>query len=201
MRYEDDRRAEFALNAPDLVLQRSAHDRIDRAERFVHQEYARLGGQRPRDAGALLFAARELARVAIAVRRRLEVHERKQFVNAAGDARAIPAEQRGHHTDVGADREVRKKTDGLDHVADTAAQHHRIERAHIDAVDEHRAARRFDQPVDRTQERALAGARRPEEHGELAAGNREIDVAYGNGSAGVRDADPAQFDVRALTGC
>ena len=46
----------------DLVLQRRAHDRVDRAERLVHQQHVRLGRERARDADALRFAAGELAR-------------------------------------------------------------------------------------------------------------------------------------------
>jgi hypothetical protein len=44
-------------------------DRIERAERLVHQHHRRIGGERARDADALLLAAGELARIAIAIPR------------------------------------------------------------------------------------------------------------------------------------
>ena len=50
-----------------LVLQPLAGDRVDRAERLVHQDHRRVGGEPAGDADALLLAAGELARVAVAV--------------------------------------------------------------------------------------------------------------------------------------
>ena len=42
------------MHSRDLVLKGSAHDGIDGGERFVHQQHARLGRQRARDADALV---------------------------------------------------------------------------------------------------------------------------------------------------
>ncbi len=95
VRDEHDRRAELAVDARDLVLQRRAHDRVDRGERLVHQQHARLRGERARDADALRLAAGELARLAVAVARGLEPDQPQQLVDARGGARVVPAEQRG----------------------------------------------------------------------------------------------------------
>ena len=46
------------------VCRRSARDRVERAERLVHQEHRRVGRERAREADALALPARELRRVA-----------------------------------------------------------------------------------------------------------------------------------------
>ena len=48
----------------ELVLQPRAVDRVDRAERLVHQHQRRVGGQRARHADPLALPARELGRIA-----------------------------------------------------------------------------------------------------------------------------------------
>jgi hypothetical protein len=64
---EHDRLAQLALDVQQLILQVCAGDRVDRAERLVHQHDRRVGRQGARQAHALLLAARELARVALAI--------------------------------------------------------------------------------------------------------------------------------------
>ena len=63
---EDDRLAQLGLQAQELVLQPLAVDRVDGAERLVHQHQRRVGGERAGDADALALAAGELGRVAVA---------------------------------------------------------------------------------------------------------------------------------------
>ena len=63
---EQDRLADLRLEAQELVLQALAVDRVDRAERLVHQHQRRIGRERARDADALALAARQLRRVAVA---------------------------------------------------------------------------------------------------------------------------------------
>ena len=41
-------------------VQFNARDRIERAERLVHQQHRRIGGERARDADALPLSARQL---------------------------------------------------------------------------------------------------------------------------------------------
>ena len=57
---EHDRLAQVGLQLEQLVLQALAHDRVDRAERLVHQQHRRVRGERPGHADALLLAAGEL---------------------------------------------------------------------------------------------------------------------------------------------
>ena len=63
---EHDRLLHFLLQAQELVLQAGAVDRVDRAERLVHQHQRRVGRERARHADALALAARQLRRVAAA---------------------------------------------------------------------------------------------------------------------------------------
>ena len=75
---------------------------------------ARLGGQRARHAGALLLAARKLARdsaVAIVAGRAARAPATRRRARAMR-ARSQP-KQRRHDADVRADRQVRKQADGL----------------------------------------------------------------------------------------
>ena len=59
---EDDRLAQLGLEAQELVLQPLAVDRVDRAERLVHQHQRRVGRERAGDADALALAAGQLGR-------------------------------------------------------------------------------------------------------------------------------------------
>ena len=63
---EEDGLADLRLEAQELVLEALAVDRVDRPEGLVHQHHQRVGGERPGDADALLLAAGELRRVAVA---------------------------------------------------------------------------------------------------------------------------------------
>ena len=91
----------LALEPQELVLQPVADDRVDGAERLVHQQHRRVGGQRPGHADPLPLTAGELVRVAVGVRRRVEADQVEQLVDPrAAPAPSVPAEQRGHGGDV-----------------------------------------------------------------------------------------------------
>ena len=79
---EEDGLGELLLEAQELVLEPLAHDRVDRAERLVHEHDRRVDGQRPRDADTLALAAGELAREAVAVLHRIEPDEAEQLLGA-----------------------------------------------------------------------------------------------------------------------
>ncbi len=57
VRDEHDRLLHFPLQREELVLQPCAVDRVDRAERLVHQHQRRVCGERTRDADALALPA------------------------------------------------------------------------------------------------------------------------------------------------
>jgi hypothetical protein len=154
--HEHHRRAELALDPPQLGLQVGPGHRIKGAERLVHQQHRRIGRQRPGHAHPLLLAAGELVGVAAPERRRVEVHQRQELVDPGPDAGLRPAQQLRDGADVGGDVLVGEEADLLDHVADGAAQLHRRPAGHVLAGDRDAAARRFHQPVDHPQRGRLA---------------------------------------------
>ena len=54
---EQDRLLDLGLEAEELVLKPLAVDRVDGAERLVHEHHPRIRGERPGDPGPLLLAA------------------------------------------------------------------------------------------------------------------------------------------------
>ena len=60
--------AGFPVDTGDLILQGSARDLIHRAERLIHQQQVGGGGERARNADALLLSAGKLIRIALAQR-------------------------------------------------------------------------------------------------------------------------------------
>ena len=123
------------LDAQELVLQPRARDRVEGAERLVHQHHRRVGGEGAGEADALALAARELRGEAVAVVDGREVDEVEQLVDALRDPRARPAEQPRDGADVAGHGHVREEADLLDHVADPAPQLGHVERADARAVD------------------------------------------------------------------
>ncbi len=121
VRDEDDGLAQLLLKPEELVLQPRAHDRVDRAERLVHQHQGRIGGERSCEPDALALTAGELRGEALRVRR-VEPDKVEQLGGALLDPRARSAEQLGHRADVRLHRHVREEADLLDDVADRAAE-------------------------------------------------------------------------------
>src|SRR5712691_1013707 len=81
MRHVQRRDPELELDAPDLLAQLHAHLRVERRERLVEQQHARLDRERARQRDALLHAARELVRIAVA--RVTEADELEQLADAS----------------------------------------------------------------------------------------------------------------------
>ena len=80
---EDDGETEFAPQRAHQFLQTDARQRIDRAERLVHQQHGRAASQRARDRHALLHAAGQLPR--IVPLEAGELHEADQLARARGN--------------------------------------------------------------------------------------------------------------------
>ena len=164
--------AELVMQAAVILAQRVAGERVERAERLVHQHDLRARGDGARDADALPFAAGELRRQTVAMLGAIETHQLDQLVDARGDARVVPAEQLRRDRDVLRHRHVREQADALEHVADPPPQHDGIGGAHVLAFDAHGAAVGLGQPVDQAQQRGLAGAGRPDDGEEFALARR-----------------------------
>ncbi|GMA87714.1 hypothetical protein GCM10025868_29640 [Angustibacter aerolatus] len=73
----------------ELRLQPVALDRVDRAERLVHQQHRRVGGERTRHADALLLAPDRLVRVTVAVLRGIEADQARAGSSARARARCL----------------------------------------------------------------------------------------------------------------
>ena len=76
-----DRLAQRPLDAEQLVLETLPGDRVDGTERLVHEYDGRVGREAPGHADPLLLAAGQLARVTVAVARRVEVDHVEQLVD------------------------------------------------------------------------------------------------------------------------
>ena len=193
--HEDRRHAEGAANPLELLLERVARERVERAEGLVHQQQLRLGGERAREADALLLPARELRRRPRSIRSRLELDERQQLVDARADARLRPPEQARRHRDVLCHREVRKEPDLLEAIADAPAQQRRGLGADVATADPDRAAVGLDQAVHHLEGRGLPAARAAHQHEQLAAAGAQRQPVDGDRLA-VALAHPVDFDRR-----
>ena len=81
MRHVDERDPEVLLQRLQLDLQVLAQPGVERAERLVEQQHARVQDQRAGQRHALLLAARELRGPALVEARQL--HERERVADAA----------------------------------------------------------------------------------------------------------------------
>ena len=120
------RLGDVGLQTEELVLQLTSHDRVDGAERFVHQQERRVGRKRARHPDALLLSAGELPGVplrefGVKADTLEEFHCRRTgFLLTAAEQ----PWQRGHVVHDGA---VGEQAGVLDDVADSPAQRHAVE--------------------------------------------------------------------------
>ena len=124
------------VQAPVVGAERVAGERIERAERLVHQHDARRR-ERAGDAHPLALAAGEL--VGKPRSRCRARSSRTRSISSSTRAVRLASSQpsRGVIAMFSADRHVRKQPDALEHVADAAAQPDRIDGAHVLAFDPH----------------------------------------------------------------
>ncbi len=147
---------EFAVQPPVILAKRVARQRIERAERLVHQYDGRLRSQRPRHADPLALAAGKLVRKALAIACTIELHEIEQFVDTGGDLRPGFTEQAGRDADIAGDAHMRKQATALKYISDAPSQRDRIEVSYVLAIDPDRAVVGLDQPVGKAKQRGLA---------------------------------------------
>ena len=118
MRDVDERDADLVLDALQLELHLLAQLQVERAERLVEQQHARMVDERPRERDALLLAARELARLPLL--EQAEPDELERVAHALlqlAAAQLLAAQPEG---DVLEDREVREERVRLEHGVDVA---------------------------------------------------------------------------------
>jgi hypothetical protein len=192
---EDDGLAQLALEADQLVLEVVSGDGVDGAERLVHQQHRRVGGQGARHPDPLLLAAGELARVAAVELGRLQAHQVEHLLHPVPHPRLGPAEHPGHQRDVLRDGHVREEAGRLDGIADLAAQLDRVHPGDVLLADADTAGGGLDQPVDHLEEGGLAAAGGADEDHRLPGLDLHAHVVHG-GSGGARIAlgEPLQLD-------
>ena len=172
--------------APVDVAQRIHHQpgihRIERGDRLIGQQDARLLHQRPRDRDALLLAARQ--RVGPVQRhfgdsqpiqradRQRAFGAREQLQQRAG--RGTPVQPAGQH--VGQHVQPRHQIELLeDHrgAGAPAVQRPPTQPRDVAAVDSSRPVGRFDQPVDHAQQRGFSGTGAADDADHLPGGNAQ----------------------------
>ncbi len=80
---EDRGEAELVVDLPERAAKLAADLRVERSERLVEEEDARIAGEGSGERDALALAAGKLARVALA--EALQLNEFEQLIDAAGD--------------------------------------------------------------------------------------------------------------------
>jgi hypothetical protein len=169
VRDEQHRLAALVPDPQELEVHRLARHRVERAERFVHQEQRRLVDERAADADALLHAARELAGVLaleagepdepqVGTRARLELDP----------VAPLDLDRQHHVLEHVAPRQQDRR---LEDDADVAARP--VDRALAEAHVTRRAAQ---DPGEDLEERALPAAARADDGHELAVADVEADV-------------------------
>ena len=200
---DDDGLVELALDPQQLVLQPLPGERVDGPEGLVHQQYGRVGGQRPGDADALLLAPGQLPRVAVPVGVGIQGDQIEQLVHPLGDLRPGPVQHLRHHRDIGGHAHVREQPAALDDVADPAPQLVAVHLRDVVPADDDASAGGLDEPVDHLQRRRLAASRRPDQGDDLPGRDLQRQVVDGGlPCAGVAlgdviDEDLASRDVAA----
>ncbi len=164
VRHEDRGDAERLDELAELHLHAAAQLGVERVERFVEQQHARLQHDHARDGDALLLAAGELARIAL-----LEASERdagKRRCDATLDLVLRDAPHPEAVADIACDGEVRKERVALEDDADGSPVHRH--RQCVGAVDQNAAAVRPDEAGDTAQKRGLAAAGGAEQRQDFA---------------------------------
>ncbi len=118
MRDVHERDADVLLDALELDLQLLAQAQVERAERLVEQQRARAVDERAGERDALLLAAGQLGRLALA--EVAELHELERLVRARADivlGDLPPLEPEG---DVLLDAQMREQRVGLEDGVDVA---------------------------------------------------------------------------------
>src|SRR5438094_8371285 len=131
----------------EFPLQRSPSDGIERAERLVHQENWRIGGQSAGNAYSLALSTRKLTWMPRG-QLRIESDQLQEFLHTLSDALRRPSLKLRHERDIALDGEVGKQPDFLDHVTNRAPKADQIPITKRAAVNPDFSATRGQQAVN-----------------------------------------------------
>ena len=166
---ENDGLGQIRLDADELALKLTAHERVDCAERLIHQQNTGVGGQRPGHPDALGLSAGELVGISLS-EVTIQAQHVDQFQSTITGSSAIDPAEAGHEGDVVDDAAVREQARILHDVADGAPERDGIAIAHVLAVEQDTALGGIDHAIDHAQQRGLAAAGGAEQHGDRARG-------------------------------
>ena len=192
MRDQQEGYAKVAVQVLQLQLHGRAQLLVERRQRLVEQQHARLVDQCPRQRDALLLPAGKLVDLSLAIG--AQMHHLQRLADAPADLAAVDARPRLLQSvgDVALHVEMGKQRVALeDHVYRPPVGRHA---RHGHAVHQHLAAGRLLETADHAKARSLAAARRAQQRDERALWNlqahivdrHDIAVALHNG---------AEFDV------
>src|SRR6185312_13664795 len=195
VRDEEHRRPVELQQRLELLLQLEPRERVDRGERLVQQQEARLQRERACDADTLRHAAGELARVCV-----LELVQADGVEELVGDAPRVAAAlaaRRQADRDVLAHRHPREEAGLLERHAEMVGGSH----AHRLAVPGEATRGGAHQSRGEPEQRALAASRRPDDARHLARADAERDVVEDIGAPSVGEVVMADaFDGEAAVG-
>lgn len=194
VRDEQDGFTDLFLKFQEFVLQPFPYDRVDRAERLVHQQHRRVSGQCPCHADALTLTSGELFRIAVAINGRVKSDKVEEFRRAFPSLSPFPAQEMRDGRGVLQHRAVREESDLLDHITDTAAQSDGVDGGYVVPVEEYPSLGRFDQPVHHLHGGRLAAPRRSDERDQFTLGDVEGKVVDGGGAVRVPLGDVLETD-------
>ena len=200
---DDDRDAVVDVDAPEQIHDAAGELRIQARRGLVGQDHRRRLREGARDRHPLLLAARQRVGTPLG-----EVREANLGEAVDGAAPILGGKVAG---------EAPQRRDVAEAAREHVLQHrhapHEIEllKDHADAtpnlakggrrragdlapVDAHDTARRFDEAVDRAEQRGLAGAALAEDDDELAGSHDEIHAVEDHGGGRQRDAQPRDLD-------
>ena len=173
--------AELFVQAAQFDLHVFAQFFVQRRQRFVHQQNARLEDNRPRQRHALLLAAGQLMNAAVA--EALQLHGRQRAFHARMNFVFVDAAQLQRKADVGRDIQVREQRVVLKHHADFAAV--RRHANYFRLAELQTAGIRAGEAGQYHQQRGFAGAGRAQQGQEFPAAHLEVDaVQRVNGAVG-----------------
>ena len=161
------RGAGLADDAHQLVLQRGARERVERAERLVEQQHLGLDRERARDADALLHAAGDLVRIPV-----LGVRQPDEIQRIVGAPFQVVLED-------AFDGQIDISKAGQPGQQRVVLEHHAaVGPGAVDVLagEQHRARGRLEQARDQVEQRALAAARVADQRDELALADGEVDA-------------------------
>ena len=158
VRHEDHGLVRVPPHRFELVVQAIARHRVERTERFVHQQHFRVLGERAGERDPLAHAAGKLVRPVLG--ELAEVHHLEQLVGTGAPLVAAHPGELERELDVAPGREPRKQRRFLEHQPGVVG-------AHVDL-----ARRRLVETGHDVEQRALAAARRAEQAHELARRER-----------------------------